>query len=320
MISVRGISKFYHSIKAVDHISFQVQKGETLVLLGPSGCGKTTTLRMLNRLTEPTEGLIELDGEDISTRDPQRLRRGIGYVLQHHGLFPHYTVAQNIAIVPKLLKWDQRRITKRSNELLLKLHLNPDQYLHSYPAQLSGGQQQRVGLARALMADPPVLLMDEPLGALDPVTRAGIRKEFNQLDELTNKTIVMVTHEVLEAFELADRICLMDQGRIIQIGTPFQLLFKPANDFVKKFFADQRLQLELKTLRITDLWDFIVKKDLYGTGPALSSETNIWAALESLLQSDSNTIEIRHSGSGVQTGCGYKELMTAYSDFKSSQP
>lgn len=320
MIHVHRVSKFYQAIKAVDDISFDVQSGETLVLLGPSGCGKTTTLRMLNRLTEPNAGLIELDGENISARDPEKLRRGIGYVLQHHGLFPHYTVAENIAIVPRLLKWDQPRIAKRSKELLLKLHLDPEEYLQSYPAQLSGGQQQRVGLARALMADPPVLLMDEPLGALDPVTRANIRKEFNQLDELTNKTIVLVTHDVLEAFELADRICLMNRGRIVQIGTPYQLLFEPENDFVKGFFADQRLQLELKTLRINDLWALISFRDDQETGRILSSEIDIWEALEALLRSDRNTIRIHHSTTGEHKSCGYKELMTAYSDFKSTHP
>ena len=215
MIKIQGISKSFGQSKAVDQISFTVAEGETLVLLGKSGCGKTTTLRMLNRLTEPSSGLIELNGNDISKEKPEILRRGIGYVLQHHGLFPHYTVAENIAIVPRLLKWEKEKIRQRSAELLEKLKMPLSEFKDCYPAELSGGQQQRVGLARALMVSPPVLLMDEPFGALDPLTRTSIRKEFNQLDELKSKTIVMVTHDIQEAFEMADRICLMDQGKII---------------------------------------------------------------------------------------------------------
>lgn len=316
MINVQGISKLYGSVKAVNNIYFRVVEGETLILLGTSGCGKTTTLRMINRLTEPTEGLIELNGRDISNEPPEKLRRGIGYVLQDNGLFPHYTVAENIAIVPKLLKWDKQRIEKRSVEILEKLHLSTSQYLNSYPNQLSGGQQQRVGLARALMANPPVLLMDEPLGALDPVTRSTIRKEFNELDELKGKTIVMVTHDILEAFELGDRICLMDKGKIVQIGTPYQLLFEPKNDFVKDFFIDQRLQLELKTLKLVDIWDYIPEKDEPEISINLNSDTDIWEALDSLLRSEKNRIRIKNLRTGTSKVGGYKELMTAYSEFK----
>ena len=316
MINVNNISKLYDSVKAVDKISFCVQKGETLILLGPSGCGKTTTLRMLNRLIDPSEGSIELDGKNILNEQPEKLRRGIGYVLQHNGLFPHYSVAENVAIVPKLLGWDKQRIEKRSAELLEKLHLPAAKYLHLFPAQLSGGQQQRVGLARALMANPPVLLMDEPLGALDPVTRATIRKEFNQLDELKDKTIVMVTHDIMEAVELGDRICLMNKGAIEQIGTPYQLLFEPHNDFVKEFFNDQRLQLELKILSISTIWDYIPQQDDTSTEIILDHHTGVWEALVALLKSDSNRVRAKNSVTGEYKTCGYKELMTAYSDFK----
>jgi len=248
MIKVEQLNKVFGQVKAVDDISFEVKEGENLVLLGTSGCGKTTTLKMLNRLIEPTGGRIFINGKNILEQPPEELRRGIGYVLQNNGLFPHYTVAENIAIVPQLLKWDKARIDERVNELIEKLHLSAD-YLDKYPNQLSGGQQQRVGLARALVADPPVLLMDEPFGALDNVTRSKIHSEFKVLDELKRKTIIMVTHDVQEAFELGDRICLMDKGKIIQAGTPAELLFNPANDFVKEFLKDQRLQLEFRAIK-----------------------------------------------------------------------
>src|SRR6201996_8207338 len=252
MITVEQLSKHFGGIKAVDGISFEVKEHETFVLLGTSGCGKTTTLKMINRLIEPTSGTIMIDGKNIHDQSPELLRRSIGYVLQNNGLFPHYAVAENIAIVPRLLKWDSKRIEKRTAELIDKLHLSPDQ-LKAYPKELSGGQQQRVGLARALVANPPVLLMDEPFGALDNVTRSKIHAEFKALDELKRKTILMVTHDVQEAFELGDRICLMDKGKIIQCGTPADLLFHPVNEFVQGFLKEQRLQLEMKGIKLQDI-------------------------------------------------------------------
>lgn len=255
MIEVQGVSKYFGAIAAVKDVSFKVNAGETLVLLGTSGSGKTTMLRMINRLTEPDSGRILLDGEDITAGSPELLRKGIGYVLQAYGLFPHYTVAENIAIVPKLLGWAADKIKARSTELLFKLQLPVEQYGHVYPAALSGGQKQRVGLARALAADPPVLLMDEPFGALDPLTRESIRKEFMELDELKRKTIILVTHDVNEAFQLGDQIGLMDKGVLQQKGTAADLLFRPANDFVKDFFTHQLLQTEFKTLSLKRLWE-----------------------------------------------------------------
>ena len=234
MIKVEHLSKHFGKVKAVDGISFDVNEHENLVLLGTSGCGKTTTLKMLNRLIEPTHGKIFINNKNILEQQPEILRRGIGYVLQNNGLFPHYTVGENIAIVPQLLKWDKKRTEHRVSELLEKLHLSKD-FLNVYPNELSGGQQQRVGLARALVADPPVLLMDEAFGALDNVTKAKIHAEFKALDELKKKTIIMVTHDVQEAFELGDRICLMDAGKIVQQGPPADLLFKPKNRFVEDF-------------------------------------------------------------------------------------
>ncbi len=252
MIEVEHLTKRFGNTKAVDDVSFTVAEGETLVLLGTSGCGKTTTLKMLNRLIEPTSGTIRINGTDVGGRPVHELRRDIGYVIQDTGLFPHYTIGENIATVPRLLGWDTTRIQQRTRELLAMLRL-PESYLNQFPDQLSGGQRQRVGLARALAADPPVVLMDEPFGALDPVTRVGIRREFRRLDALQRKTIVLVTHDVAEAFDLGDRICLMDQGRIQQIGPPKDFLTKPANKFVRSFFADQRLNLQLQTITVQDI-------------------------------------------------------------------
>ena len=243
MIKVDNITKTFGAFTAVDHVSFTVQEGENLVLLGRSGCGKTTLLKMINRLIEPSSGEIYIDGDNIYNRQPEELRKKIGYVFQNTGLFPHYTIAENIGIVPRLLGWDKQKIQQRTVSLMEKLHL-PGEYLSYYPQQLSGGQQQRVGLARALAADPPVLLMDEPFGALDPITRASVKKDFKELDELKSKTIVLVTHDVQEAFELGHRICLMDKGKIIQAGRPEDLLFRPSADYVRDFFEDQRFQLE----------------------------------------------------------------------------
>src|ERR1700712_1129282 len=256
MIKVQKLSKHFGKVKAVDEISFEVAEHENLILLGTSGCGKTTTLKMINRLIEPSAGGIFIDGKNIFEQSPELLRRGIGYVLQNNGLFPHYTVAENIAVVPQLLKWDKKRTEMRVDELLEKLHLTKD-YLHVYPNELSGGQQQRIGLARALVADPAVLLMDEPFGALDNVSRSKIHQEFKALDELKRKTIIMVTHDVQEAFELGDRICLMDKGKIVQDGTPAELLFKPENNFVNDFLKEQRLQLEFKAIRLNDIWKYL---------------------------------------------------------------
>ena len=317
MIKAEDISKHFGKVKAVDSISFEVQEQENLILLGTSGCGKTTTLKMINRLIEPTSGSIFINGKNIADEQPEILRRGIGYVLQNNGLFPHYTVAENIAVVPQLLKWDKKKIADRTAELMEKLHLSSD-YLHVYPHELSGGQQQRIGLARALVSDPPVLLMDEPFGALDNVTRASIHKEFKALDELKRKTIIMVTHDVQEAFELGDRICLMDKGHIIQSGTPADLLFNPANNFVKDFLKDQRLQLEFKAIRLLDIWDLL--PDLHKTdqAPTISANTDLWTGLEHFKFTDSETISIDKDKNEIKI-VGFEQLMSAFNQYKNKQ-
>jgi osmoprotectant transport system ATP-binding protein len=318
MIKVEQISKLFGKVKAVDGISFEVKEGENLVLLGTSGCGKTTTLKMINRLIEPSGGSIFIDGQNILEQPPEILRRGIGYVLQNNGLFPHYTVAENIAIVPQLLKWDKKRIEQRTKELLEKLHL-PQEYLHLYPNELSGGQQQRVGLARALVADPPVLLMDEPFGALDNITRSKIHAEFKALDELKRKTIIMVTHDVQEAFVLGDRICLMDNGKIIQCGSPAELLFHPANAFVKNFLKDQRLQLEFRALKLNDIWDWLpeAKEDHRAS---LTADADLWTSLESFKFAKTESLYIRHHQKKETRSVGFEQLMSAFYQYKKQHP
>jgi len=257
VIRVSHLSKRYGAQVVVDDLSFEVAAGETLVLLGPSGCGKTTLLKTLNRLVEPDGGTIEINGQDVRRQAPEALRRGIGYVIQQVGLLPHYTVAQNIAVVPGLLGRPAAQTAARTTELLERLHLPPARFAGLLPAQLSGGQAQRVGLARALAADPPVILLDEPFGALDPLTRAAVRRDFRELDELRRKTVVLVTHDVQEAFELADRILLLDQGRIQQLGPPRELLLHPANDFVRRFFQAEQLALRLRVLTLGEVLPFL---------------------------------------------------------------
>jgi len=317
MIELQKVSKHYNNTNAVDNISFEVKEGETVVLLGTSGCGKTTTLRMINRLTESTSGEIIVNGQNIKLQPAEKMRRGIGYVLQHHGLFPHYTVAENIAIVPELLKWNKNNINNRIKELLEKLKL-PESIANAYPTQLSGGQQQRVGLARALAAFPPVLLMDEPLGALDPVTRADIRKEFSTLDELKRKTILMVTHDVQEAFELGDRICLMDKGKIVQIGNAKELLFNPANNFVSSFIKEQRFQLELKSILIKDVWS-LLPKAFDGTDETVfSPENSLWNILETISAEQQNSTRFVSVSHNDKKQIDFASLMTAFSKYKNS--
>ncbi|QMW03550.1 ABC transporter ATP-binding protein [Spirosoma foliorum] len=238
MIQIEKLTKRFASHVAVDGVSLSIGPGETLVLLGTSGCGKTTTLKMINRLIEPTSGSISVAGIDVQQQIGSELRRQIGYVIQDGGLFPHYTVAEAIATVPKLLNWEPTAIQQRTHELIEKLQL-PKSTLTRYPSELSGGQRQRVGLARALAAKPPVVLMDEPFGALDPFTRKHVRRELFGLNELKETTVVLVTHDVNEALELADRIALMDKGRIVQIGSPDELLKRPVNDFVRDFLDDK---------------------------------------------------------------------------------
>lgn len=253
MIEFEHVSKSFQGEAAVSDLSLNIKEGEFAVLIGTSGSGKSTTLKMINRLVEHDSGRIRFAGEEIRSFDAKTLRRRMGYAIQSIGLFPHWSVAQNIATVPQLLKWPKARISARIDELLDLLGLEAAQFRDRYPHQLSGGQQQRVGVARALAADPEVLLMDEPFGALDPVTRGALQQEIIRIHQLLGRTIVLVTHDIDEALTLADRIVLMDNGRVIQQGTPLELLTRPATDFVRDFFGRSELGVRLLSLhRVAD--------------------------------------------------------------------
>ena len=245
MIRLTNVSKSFDkgNSYAVKDLSLQVEQGETLVLLGSSGCGKTTTLKMINRLIEPNAGTIEVGGEDITKQDPIELRRRIGYVFQGIGLFPHMTVEQNVELVPRILGWSIKRRKERAHELLQLVGLPPEEFASRFPDELSGGQQQRVGVARALAADPAYLLMDEPFGALDALSREALQQELLALKEQLKKTIVFVTHDIFEALLLGDRIAILHQGKLEQIGTEKEILSAPATPFVRDLFAKPARQL-----------------------------------------------------------------------------
>ncbi len=245
MIRLSHVSKTFDEGRsyAVNDLSFQVETGETLVLLGSSGCGKTTTLKMINRLIEPSEGLIEVDGKDVRDQDPVDLRRQRGYVFQGIGLFPHMTITQNVEMVPRLLGWTSKKRQARTELLLRLVGLSPEDHANRFPDELSGGQQQRVGVARALAADPHYLLMDEPFGALDALTREALQQELLNLRKQLKKTIVFVTHDIFEALLIGDRIAVLHQGNLEQIGTKQELLGTPATEFVGDLFAKPARQM-----------------------------------------------------------------------------
>lgn len=272
MIKFNNVSKSYGDNNVVKNLTFQVNKGEFCVMVGPSGCGKSTTLKMINRLVEPTKGTITIEEKDIRDFKPEILRRRIGYVIQNIGLFPHLTVKENISVVPKLLKWDKNRIDKRVSELMQLMGMDEELFLKKYPSEISGGQAQRIGVARALAADPDIVLMDEPFGALDPITRSSLQNEILRLQRKLHKTFVFVTHDIDEAVKLADRIAVMSEGEFVAYDRPESILNDKENEFIKKFVGFDRALKKLtrmyvknfirpcKSVKLFDSFKFIKNK------------------------------------------------------------
>lgn len=283
MIELTAVSKIFDQTPAVDALTLSIPKGNVCALVGTSGCGKSTTLRMINRLLTHSSGQIELDGQSIDAYDPVLLRRRIGYVIQNTGLFPHWDVARNIGLVPRLLKWSSADVRQRVEELMEMLALAPGEFAHKFPHQLSGGQAQRVGVARALAADPDILLMDEPFGALDPITREKLQDMLRQLQARLHKTIVFVTHDMDEALCLADKLVVMRDGRIVQQGTPLALLQKPADGFVDSLLGG--LERGLKQASLTRVMDHMVSPGRQApTHLRVSAEQTVREALSLMLR------------------------------------
>lgn len=282
MIRFEAVSKTFPGATrpAVEAIDLEVGEGRRLVLIGPSGCGKTTTLRMVNRLLEPSAGRILLDGRDIRQEDPVRLRRGIGYVIQGTGLFPHRTVAENVATVPRLLGWDDLKVERRVDEMLALVGLDPATFRDRRPASLSGGQRQRAGVARALAANPPVLLMDEPFGAVDPVIRGRLQQEVAAILKRLGKTLILVTHDIDEAIRMGDSIAIMAEGRIVQHDTPTAILARPADAFVADFVGPDR---ELKRLALIRVDEAAEKGAAPPGAPVIAADASLQDALSLML-------------------------------------
>jgi osmoprotectant transport system ATP-binding protein len=294
-IRFESVSKQYDGAQrpSVDSVSFVVEESSFVVLLGPSGCGKTTLLKMVNRLIEPSGGSICLGEQEIRQMDATQLRRQIGYVIQQIGLFPHMTVAQNVAVVPNLLRWETARITARIDQLLSLVDLPPEEYRGRYPSQLSGGQRQRVGVARALAGDPGVILMDEPFGAIDAITRTGLQDELLRLQRKLKKTILFVTHDVEEALRLADKIVIMREGEIVQHDTPFNILSRPANQFVHDLIGASDMVRQLSLICVSAAMEALpLDTAPNGDYPTVSSDDNLRHALSILLASNAPALTV----------------------------
>jgi osmoprotectant transport system ATP-binding protein len=307
---------------AVDHLTMEIEAGEIVVLVGPSGCGKTTSMKMINRLIEPTSGQILIGGTDVLKLNADEHRRNIGYVIQQTGLFPHMRIAENIGLVPRMLGWSRRKTAERVEELLEVVGLPPGEYARRYPRELSGGQQQRVGVARALAADPPVMLMDEPFGATDPITRDRLQNEFLRLQREMRKTIVFVTHDFDEALKMGDRIAVLGPRSVIaQFDTPEAILAAPADDYVSSFIGSggQLKRLGLMLLRDADLRPVPARKDL----PVITIEATFHDALDVMLENGRDKVLVAsdESGSGEVFGSiRLADLMASISDDSSDDP
>jgi osmoprotectant transport system ATP-binding protein len=302
-IELEGVTKTYpgQAVSAVEDFSMRIEPGELVIFVGPSGCGKTTTMKMVNRIIEPTSGSIRIDGRDVLTLQAHELRRHIGYVIQQIGLFPHMTIADNVATVPRLLGWAKDRVAARVEEVLETVQLDPGVFAQRYPRQLSGGQQQRAGVARALAADPPVMLMDEPFGATDPITREKLQSEFLRLQADIGKTIIFVTHDFDEAIRLGDRIAVLsERSRIEQFDTPAAILAAPANDYVASFIGSGAA---LKRLALMPISEAVLGKPTapVGSRPSLDAAQTLRDALDLLVVTGADAVDVTDS-SGARLG------------------
>jgi osmoprotectant transport system ATP-binding protein len=310
-IAFEGVSKRYpgRDQAAVEDLSFEVPAGEICVLIGPSGCGKTTALKLVNRLIPMTGGDIKIDGRSVNDHEVTELRRGIGYVFQEIGLFPHMSVEDNIGSVPRLLGWNKTRIRDRASELLELVGLDPDGDLRRYPGEFSGGQQQRIGVARAMAVDPPIMLMDEPFGAIDPITRDRLQNDFLRLHSEIRKTIIFVTHDIDEAIKMGDRIAIMRAGHLVQLDTSDQLLANPTDDFVASFVGADR---GLKRLRLWTLHDIELEPATDGAdGPTVSIDSSLRDALSLMLTEGVGELKVTN-GDGASLGKVRIEAITRY--------
>ena len=292
MLSLQEVTKIYpgaEHIKAVDNLSFELDEGEICTVVGPSGCGKTTAMKMINRLIPMTSGKILVDDKNIDRMDTIELRRSIGYVIQNIGLFPNMTIAENIAIVPRLKGWDPGKISEKVESLLEMVNLPADEYMNRYPKELSGGQQQRIGVARGMAADPPIMLMDEPFGAIDPINRDHLQNEFLRIQEKVQKTIVFVTHDIDEAIKMGDKICLLRAGKLVQFDSPEKLLTEPVNDFVRDFVGGDRTLKRLNLLQV---------KSAMSTPPLVGAEESLQTARAKLAE-----LEVDHLIVADANGC-----------------
>ncbi|WP_164217203.1 ABC transporter ATP-binding protein [Virgibacillus sp. YIM 98842] len=296
MIDFKNVTKIYGGeVKAVDDITMSVNEGEFVILLGPSGCGKTTLLRMVNQLETITDGEINVNGQNVKEMDKIKMRRNIGYVIQSNGLFPNMTIEKNTMIVPDLLGWDRKKKRDRFNYLMDLIGLNPDEYRKRYPHELSGGQQQRIGVARAMASDPPVMLMDEPFGALDPIIREKVQDEFLTIQKEVKKTILFVSHDIDEAVKMGDKISLLRQGQIMQYASPTEMLHRPKNDFVSEFIGKDRVLRSMSLYTVNDLVEALGLKskeeDIQDT-KEITIDTSLRVALSMLLNKEADELLI----------------------------
>lgn len=292
MIRLDKVSKNYEGSgrHAVDSLDLIIETGTTVALIGPSGCGKTTTMRMINRLETPTAGRVLVNDRDVAATDPKELRRSIGYVIQQVGLFPHMTIERNVATVPRLLGWDKARTDRRIDELLELVGLDPSIMRRRLPHELSGGQRQRVGFARALAADPAIMLMDEPFGAIDPITRVRLQDEFRQILKKVSKTVVIVTHDIDEAIKMGDRIAIMRDGRLLQYDTPEAILARPANEFVESFLGPDRA---IKRLRLIAVASVMAPPAPQASAVSIKPDASLHDALALILAGDLPGLDVR---------------------------